>query len=86
MSTSPENITVNLAQLRHALAATPYSASIHPRTDRIESGADLLDWLDKLRETLEVEGERGRARDKRLYELEAQKRAIRAFLGTGAPA
>lgn len=73
-------------QLMKAMAKTPYSGSVRPTANYLdvtddEFFADVARWLKGLAEVLNMAAETHVDMQRELYQLRAQRTAIREFLG-----
>lgn len=77
---TPEAIEQSLLEVRRVFARMPYGGLLaHPSPTTL---GGIVDTLDELRAVLEGVAERANAAEAELLELQRQRAAMRAFLGT----
>lgn len=76
-------IEVERHRLARAMAHMPYAGGI--ATGQVDLNGDaLIAWLEQLTDRLRQAADRHAEADAELRELQQQRRAVRAFLGTEA--
>ena len=86
MTTTTEPTTINLAVVRQALGRMPYGAAVALLPGAVKDTDTLVEWLNRLADTLQQISANHERDHADLVELQRQRSAVRAFLGTDVTA